>query len=151
MKQKMITGAFCHSQRGVALVTALVLLVILTMLGLSAMRTNVLEERMAANSQEITRAFQSAESGLEMAFDDADSFSVNNTVDNPGVGGDADFAGQGIDLVYEAVFLQTTPPRRGSGWDSSFAFYHFNLSSNATTVSGAVSRLHAGAYQVGKQ
>jgi len=138
-------------QRGVALVTALVLLVILTMLGLSSMRTNVLEERMAANSQEITRAFQTAESGIEMAFDDADSFSVSNTVDNPKTGGDPDFAGQGIDLAYEVIFMQTTPPKRGSGWDSSFAFYHFDISSDANTTSGAASRLHAGAYQVGKQ
>lgn len=140
-----------RQHQGAALITALVFLVILTMLGLSSMRTNVLEERMAANSQEITRAFQAAESGVELAFDNADSFNINNTSDNPVTGGDADFGSMGINVGYEAAFRQMTPPKRGSGWDSSYAFYHFDVTGNADTVSGAASRIHAGAYQVGKK
>ena len=40
-----------HSQRGSALITALVFLIILTILGLSPMTTSRLEVRMAANTQ----------------------------------------------------------------------------------------------------
>jgi len=138
-------------QQGAALITALVLLVILTLLGLSSMRTNVMEERMAANSQEMVRAFQSAESGLELAFDNAASFDISNTAVNPLKQNDPDFAGQDIDLTYQSIFRQMTPPKRGSGWDSGYAFYHFNLSSNAATVSGATSTINAGAYQVGRR
>jgi len=140
-----------YAQQGAALITALVLLVILTMLGLSSMRTNVMEERMAANSQEIIRAFQAAESGLESAFGNSDAFNISHTIDNPLTVNDIDFGGLEINVSYESVFRQMTPPKRGSGWDSGFAFYHFNMSSDAETVSGARSRMNAGAYQVGRR
>ncbi len=51
-------------QRGAALVTALILLVILTMLGLSAMQNTTLEEKMAGNLRSSIAAFQAAESAL---------------------------------------------------------------------------------------
>ena len=68
-----------NSQKGAALITALVMLVILTMLGLSSIMTNTMNERMAANSQEVNRAFQAAETGLDLGYADADSFNINNT------------------------------------------------------------------------
>ena len=136
-------------QHGAALITALVLLVILTMLGLSSMSTNTMEERMAANSQEINRAFQTAETGLELAFSDESSFSLNNTVDNPSTGSNNNVGTYSADTDYTVAYRQKTSPKRGSGWDSSFSFYHFDLTSTGSTNSGATTTLHAGAYQVG--
>ena len=136
-------------QNGAALITALVFLVILTMLALSSMSTSTLEERMAANSQEINRAFQTAESGLELAFDDVNSFSINNTEANPNTGSVTDFGSYDADTSYEVAFRQATSPKRGSGWDSSYALYHFDLQSTGATDAGATTTLHAGAYQVG--
>ncbi|MFT4563856.1 MAG: Tfp pilus assembly protein PilX, partial [Gammaproteobacteria bacterium] len=40
-----------RAERGAALVTALVLLTVVTMLAITSMGTNTLEEKMAANSQ----------------------------------------------------------------------------------------------------
>jgi len=140
-----------HKQRGAVLITALVLLVILTMLGLSSMTTNTMEERMAANSQEKNRAFQAAETGLELAFSNADSFNINNTVDNPITGTDSNFGAYDATVTYKAGFRQQTPPRRGSGWDSSYALYHFDVNSTATTVGGSTKTIHAGSYQVGRK
>lgn len=139
------------SQNGAALITALVLLVILTMLGLSSMSTNTMEERMAANSQEKNRTFQAAESGVDIAFDNADSFNINNTKSNPITGTTSNYGDYNAQITYEAAFRQQTPPRRGSGWDSSYALYHFDVSSTATTPSGSIKVIHAGAYQVGKK
>lgn len=51
-------------QRGVALVMAMVFLLILTLIGVTAMSTTVLEERMAGNMQDKNAAFQAAESAL---------------------------------------------------------------------------------------
>lgn len=51
-------------QRGVALVMALSVLVILTILGLSAMKGSTLEFRMANSMQDTSTAFQAAESAL---------------------------------------------------------------------------------------
>jgi Tfp pilus assembly protein PilV len=137
------------NQDGAALITALIFLVIMTMLALGSMGTNTLEEKMAANSQEVNRAFQTAESGLELAFDDANSFSINNTEDNPYTGSNTDFGDYSADTDFEVAFRQATSPKRGSGWDSNYALYHFDVASKGETDSGAKTTIHAGAYQVG--
>ena len=54
---------------------------------------------MAANSQEVNRAFQAAESGLELAFNDANSFSINNTELNPYTGAVTDFGDYDADGI----------------------------------------------------
>lgn len=54
-------------QQGVALIIALVLLVIMTLLGLSAMRTVSLEERMTGHTYDRSLSFQSAEAALREA------------------------------------------------------------------------------------
>lgn len=51
-------------QRGTALIMALVVLLLLTILGLSAMNTTVLEEKMASNAKDKLLAFEAAESAL---------------------------------------------------------------------------------------
>lgn len=55
------------SQRGVALFISLVLLLVLTIAGVSAVQTTSLEERMARNTHDTLLAFQSAESALREA------------------------------------------------------------------------------------
>lgn len=54
-------------QRGFVMVTAIMLLVILTVVVLSLMRTSILEERMVGNHRDWNTAFQSAESALRDA------------------------------------------------------------------------------------
>jgi hypothetical protein len=51
-------------QQGAVLIVALMILVILTLLGISAMRFTILETRMTANMAESNRAFQVAEIGV---------------------------------------------------------------------------------------
>ncbi len=54
-------------QRGGALITALSILLILTVLGISAMSTTALQERMAGNARDAEVAFEAAEFGLRAA------------------------------------------------------------------------------------
>ena len=54
-------------QRGVALVVALVLLLVATIVGLAASRGTLLQERMSANSYDRSLAFQRAEAALRAA------------------------------------------------------------------------------------
>lgn len=54
----------CRRQRGVALVMGLVFLIILTLLGIGAMNTTALEEKMAFNAKDRNLAFQAAETAL---------------------------------------------------------------------------------------
>ena len=55
------------TQQGVALFISLVLLLVLTIAGVSAVQTTSLEERMARNTHDHLLAFQSAESALREA------------------------------------------------------------------------------------
>jgi len=151
------------SQCGAALITALVLLTVVTMLAIASMGTTSLEEKMAANSQEVNRAFQTAEAGLEKAFQDDDAFNIVNLVDTNGTpydptddiydytGSDHNVGSYDAETDYAAYFKQKTIPKRGSGWDTSMAFYHFDVISRGKTATGAATVLHAGAYQVGKR
>ena len=54
-------------QTGSALIVSLSILLILTILGVSAMRTASLEERMAGNSRDSQMAFEAAEAALRAA------------------------------------------------------------------------------------
>ncbi len=147
-------------QRGAVLITALIMLVILTLLGLSSISTTTMEERMSANSQDITRAFQAASTGLTQVFNDEEAFDTTNTLESDGTVDDpydktAEVGATGT-YAYDAtsdfnsVYRQSTVPPRGSGWDSTFAYYHFDLSATGSTDTGATTTIHAGAYQVGR-
>lgn len=54
-------------QRGVALVVALILLVVATLIGLAASRGTLMQERMSSNSFDRSLAFQRAEAALRAA------------------------------------------------------------------------------------
>ncbi len=56
-----------HTQQGVVLAIALIMLVLITLLAVSAMRTTIMEERMASNSRNDNIAFQLAETTLRHA------------------------------------------------------------------------------------
>jgi len=58
-----------NNQRGVALIVALVLLVVATLIGLAGIRGTTLQERMSANMYDRSLAFQRAESALRAAED----------------------------------------------------------------------------------
>lgn len=53
-----------NSQRGVALAVVLILLLIMTLLGLAAMRGTLMQERMGASQTDRSLSFQSAEAAL---------------------------------------------------------------------------------------
>lgn len=57
------------SQRGAALITGLIFLVVLTLISLSAIKSTSLEERMAGNARDQDVAFQAAEAGVRDALD----------------------------------------------------------------------------------
>ena len=66
MMQKLNTAPRLHlsSQRGVALITGLIFMVVLTLLVVAAMRTTILEEKMAGNARDVNIAFQAGEAAL---------------------------------------------------------------------------------------
>lgn len=57
-------NAHPDSQRGVALVVVMILLLVMTLLGLAALRSTLMEERMSANMVDRSLSFQAAEAAL---------------------------------------------------------------------------------------
>lgn len=79
-------------QSGAALVMGMIVLVLLTLLGLTALGTSLLEERMAANARDRIRAFQAAEAALrfcESAVTPTAVFDNSNGLYQPAAGGAA--------------------------------------------------------------
>ncbi len=152
MNTRYSRPASLRAQRGAVLIIALILLAIMTLLAVTAMNMNTMEERMASNVQEINRAFQTAESGLSMALADSNAFNTSNTPAAPYVSAPQAIGTYNASTTYTSVFVQATPPPRGSGWDiSRFAYYYFNMSATGTTVTGSTTTLNQGAYQVAKK
>ncbi|HET7300962.1 MAG TPA: PilX N-terminal domain-containing pilus assembly protein, partial [Oleiagrimonas sp.] len=60
------TSRLPRAQRGVALVVALILLVVITLVGLAAVGGTIMQNKMASNQYDREVAFQSAESALRI-------------------------------------------------------------------------------------
>lgn len=56
-----------NNQRGAVLIVALVLLVVMTVLGVSSMQSSMMEEIMAGNIKDCNQGFQAAEAGIRDA------------------------------------------------------------------------------------
>ena len=72
-------------QAGVALLTSIIFLLILSIIGISSMQDSSFDQRMTTNSQNMLSAFQHAESGLAAALRDPTAFTLSNTPDSPRV------------------------------------------------------------------
>ncbi len=138
------------NQKGAALITSLVFLVILTMLALSSMNTNILGEKMAGNTQEKNRAFQAAETALAVALNNNLAFNTsgyNSTVDDIGTyNADATYASEFLEEKDAAAVFQTGGAITGSSSGQKYSY--FNLSITAETPSGAKSTINAGAWHL---
>ena len=59
-----VIHAMPKRQRGVVLAISLIVLLVITLLGVTAMQSTLLQERMAGNTREVSMAFQAAEAAL---------------------------------------------------------------------------------------
>ena len=124
-------------QGGAVLIIALVLLVTLTLLGVAAMNTSQLQEKMAANSQESTRAFQAAETGISEAYADPNAWDTGGnyvaivaTADGPG---DAD-SNPDAQTALSTKFLGWSPPPPEALYSAtSFQAANFEFQSESCT------------------
>ncbi len=82
-----------QQQRGVALFISLVLLLVLTIIGVSSVQTTSLEVRMTRNEHDVLLAFQSAESALRDA--EVELLAITSTVTFDGTGGRYEIADMG--------------------------------------------------------
>lgn len=130
-------------QGGAALVTALVLLLVLTILGITGIVTATLELQMAGNAQYQERAFEAAEHGIEQAMVSPD-LSTSNTLSAPGgpaCGDECTTPSTGDPYDYD-VYYDTSAggtPVVGGGYSlgSGLEAYHFIIESTGQSARGA--------------
>ena len=134
-------------QSGAVLIVAMIILVVLTLLGVTAMNTSSLQEKIASNTQEQVHAFQAAETGLNQAFADNLAYDISSTYS----GGAAPtvFAGSADSASYMPTFLGFSPPPPGSLYSAtSFQAAHFNFRATGISATNLSVVLNGGAYQI---
>jgi type IV pilus assembly protein PilX len=75
------------AQRGVTLIITLVMLVVITLIAISGIRSTTLNERMAGNSRDRQRAFQAAEAAVRSCLKQLDSNTYGGTRSTPATSG----------------------------------------------------------------
>lgn len=137
------------SERGAALVIALVMLLILTILGVTAMNTASLEERMAGNTQEQTHAFQAAESGVNSAINTPGFLNPVGTAPTQTFS----YESGRSNVSVQSTFTQYTPPSTSKIASETyskinFQSAHFAISSTGATITNARSVHRQGIEQI---
>jgi Tfp pilus assembly protein PilX len=125
-----------RKQQGAALVVALLMLLVITLLAVAGMNSSATEFVMAGNEQYRQNAFQAAETGVEQTI-------VNGTF----VPGAADVTQSNVPAAGSATDLYSTTLRSDLGgaaqpaiWGNSFntfSTYDFTISSTGTSIRNA--------------
>ena len=141
--ERVFLSPIAARECGAALVMSLMILLILTMLGVAAMGTSSLQEKMSAGIQESTRTFQIAESGLQRSLTIPGTFDLNKQT----TVGPVSFGGYSVTV--NTNYLEVSPPKRGSGYSSvDYDGANFNQQSTATGLRGANATINRGVVQI---
>ena len=146
-----------QSQQGAVLAIALILLLVITLIGLTTFQTTGLEENMAASAQFKNMAFQSSETAIEEALDDTQYLSDSYVASQQGAAWPTKTvatSGSHLDVESEARFIEVT---RGIVENNSatsisidsnaLLFYNYEIRGTSTIENtGAVNTNVQGAY-----
>jgi hypothetical protein len=119
-------------QSGVALVIALVMIVVLTLIGLASTYTSIWEIKLSGNKRGTTEAFYAADSGVQVVLDRVENFAmpgkyVDNKYDPFTDKNNPNPTNAKVLIQYDTA--QEGSPR-GSGFSAiSFEFRHFVIES----------------------
>ncbi|MDZ7841005.1 MAG: pilus assembly PilX N-terminal domain-containing protein [Gammaproteobacteria bacterium] len=146
-------------QDGIVLVVGLVFLLVLTIIGVTSLRTTTLEQRMAGNMQQRTVAFQDAETRIAMMIGNINSGSVvlspgddcsgASPHDTPGAINDA----IAYHLSCREFIGSTEQPRRtDTAFGGQTSLFHFRIRSESQTAGNAeVNIQQGGVYEGGSE
>ena len=146
----------CHAlagrakQRGATLIVGLILLLVLTVLGVSGMNTSRMEVRMAGNTQFRQDAFQLAESGIDIAIASGgyDTTGASSTVTCPT--GNAGYECEAATTFQSAAPLNSVAFSMGNtAGGGSVLAYHFDVDSKSKAPRNATASHRQSFYVLG--
>jgi len=135
-------------QRGATLIVGLILLLVLTVLGVSGMSTARMEVRMAGNTQFRQDAFQLAESGIDLAIAGG-SYNTTSTAST------IDWLGAEYDRKAVTTFEAATPlsavafSMGNAAGGGSVSAYHFEVEAQGKGPRNATASQRQGFYVLG--
>jgi Tfp pilus assembly protein PilX len=141
-------------QTGAALVTGLLLLLVLTLLGVSGLIMATVQLQMAGNDQFQERAFQASAGGIEAAMT-SPNLSTTYTPANPLVGTASVPAGVSsndtadFELYYDTEAGKTPVPGGGYSLGTGLQAYHFVVESEGTSARNATDQQTQSFYLIG--
>jgi len=130
MSKKMV----CHlkDQSGVALVLALIMIVILTLIGIASTYTSTFEMKLSGNKRGTTDAFYAADSGVQVVVANVDNFNLPGKYKDNKYDPFTDPKNPNPTKAKVLIQYDTTQEGspRGSGFSAiSFEFKHFVIDS----------------------
>ena len=103
-----------RDESGVALIVALLMMVILSLIGLASSSTSIFEIKLSGNKKGATEAFYMADAGIQMVMADITNFYTNNGHYNPILGDQAsqenEFKTSKPELIGEKIDNKYTDP-----------------------------------------
>jgi type IV pilus assembly protein PilX len=132
---------FARTEQGAALIVGLLLLLVLTILGISGMNTASLEFIMAGNEQFKNNAFQAAETGIQSVAVASNNFVASDTAPPTTTTGNA-ISGSADTYDATVVFVGKGNTLAGnstgtSGAATQFAGYYFTITGTGRSARGA--------------
>ena len=137
-----------HRQSGAALIVGLVLMLVLTILGISGMNTATLELTMASNSQSQQAAFQAAETGIDIPMATGAFTTVAPTALPLTALGDGSYSTRSVTTCTATTPVPDIAFSMGTGSGTVQAF-HFDIVSVGTGPRNASSTHNQSFYVVG--
>ena len=126
------TFSILKDQRGVALVIALLMIVVLTLIGLASTQTSIYDIKLSGNKRGSTSAFYAAESGVQVVIANAENFNllrkyVRNRYDPFTDPNNANPTRAKVTIEYDTA-MEGSP--KGSGFSAiNFEYNHFVIES----------------------
>ena len=100
------------NERGASLVVALMILLILTLIGISALQTTTQETSIAGNERLYNRAFYTSDAGIDYFFSTSGSYlltpNTGGTVNSKTEG--LDFGGPTFNVTWRKIMVKPGPP-----------------------------------------
>ncbi|MEE9355515.1 MAG: PilX N-terminal domain-containing pilus assembly protein [Methylococcaceae bacterium] len=138
-------------QQGAILIVSLFMLILLTLIGVSAMKTTALEEKMAGNLRQQDFAFQAADSCATRALKEGENFTFNKSWETAGSNIAMGSVAANNEAKYSSQrrFRMSTAPQRKSGYSAiKFQAAHDEYSCMGNGPVNASVTLRQGVYQI---